>query len=162
MGHGWREEGESRPRDQAIRLISQDAIDYLSREIMFLREKIDAKRQAIDSLIRQERKARKGQQIANRIEGENYGESTPESAHVRLCDFQVDRRGSPHRASPSRSSKRAPRRPSGIGTDATRYCVAEHLERTCRDQIAQCVWFRLHRRHLFLLHCACTCEGRLR
>lgn len=52
----------------------QDAIEYFSRQIKFLRDKIDAKRQAIDSLIRQERKARKGGQRASRIEGENYGE----------------------------------------------------------------------------------------
>jgi len=52
----------------------QDAIDYLSREIKFLRDKIDTKRQAIDSLIRQERRAKKGQERASRVEGENYGE----------------------------------------------------------------------------------------
>lgn len=57
------------------RLTRQDAIDYYAKEIKFLRDKIDAKRQAIDSLLRQERKARKGGRPAPRIEGENYGAS---------------------------------------------------------------------------------------
>lgn len=56
-------------------LIIQDAIDYYAKEIKFLRDKIDTKRQAIDSLLRQERKARKGGRPAPRIEGENYGAS---------------------------------------------------------------------------------------
>jgi hypothetical protein len=53
--------------------LSSFEVDYFAREIKFLRDKIDAKRQAIDSLIKQERKARKGGQRNSRIEGENYG-----------------------------------------------------------------------------------------
>jgi hypothetical protein len=45
-----------------------DAIDHLAKQTKFLRDKIDDKRRAIDSLQRQQRK-RKG----TRIEGENYG-----------------------------------------------------------------------------------------
>lgn len=45
-----------------------DAIDHLAKQTKFLRDKIDEKRRAIDSLQRQQRK-RKG----TRIEGENYG-----------------------------------------------------------------------------------------
>ena len=52
----------------------QDAIAYLSKEIKFLRDRIDTKRQAIDSLLRQERRARKGGKPISRVEGENYGE----------------------------------------------------------------------------------------
>ena len=59
----------------AISSNSQDAIDYLAKEINFLRQRIDAKRQAIDSLLRQERRARKGGKLTERIEGENYGPS---------------------------------------------------------------------------------------
>ncbi|WRT70828.1 uncharacterized protein IL334_007827 [Kwoniella shivajii] len=51
----------------------KDAIDYHAKEIKFLRDKIDVKRQAIDSLLRKERHARKKGQNAQRIEGENYG-----------------------------------------------------------------------------------------
>ncbi|ORY28026.1 hypothetical protein BCR39DRAFT_576859 [Naematelia encephala] len=50
-----------------------DAIDYLAKEIKFLRDRIDTKRHAIDSLLKQERKARKGGKPVARIEGENYG-----------------------------------------------------------------------------------------
>lgn len=55
-----------------------DKIDYLANEIKFLRDKIDAKRQYIDSLLRRERKARKmpfksSNQVEERIEGETYG-----------------------------------------------------------------------------------------
>ncbi|WWD20826.1 hypothetical protein CI109_105303 [Kwoniella shandongensis] len=51
----------------------KDAIDYHAKEIKYLRDKIDAKRQVIDSLLRKERHARKGNKPVNRIEGENYG-----------------------------------------------------------------------------------------
>ncbi|WWC98281.1 hypothetical protein V866_005172 [Kwoniella sp. B9012] len=53
--------------------VKKDAIDYHAKEIKFLREKIDTKRQAIDSLLRKERHARKKGGNGNRIEGENYG-----------------------------------------------------------------------------------------
>nr|XP_019007829.1 uncharacterized protein I206_07463 [Kwoniella pini CBS 10737]OCF46610.1 hypothetical protein I206_07463 [Kwoniella pini CBS 10737] len=54
--------------------MKKDAIDYHAKEIKFLRDKIDAKRAAIDSLLRKERHARKkGNQNVSRIEGENYG-----------------------------------------------------------------------------------------
>ena len=69
----------------------QDAIDYLAKKIKFLRDRIDAKRQAVDSLLRQERRARKGGQRASRIEGENYGGSHLSSFQLtlhRLCHFQ--------------------------------------------------------------------------
>ncbi len=58
-------------------MLDQDAIDYLAKEIKFLRDRIDAKRQATDSLLRQERRARKGGKPTERIEGENYGELDP-------------------------------------------------------------------------------------
>ncbi|WVQ95300.1 hypothetical protein IAU59_002395 [Kwoniella sp. CBS 9459] len=52
----------------------KDAIDYHAKEIKFLRDRIDVKRQAIDSLLRKERHARKkGNKSGGRIEGENYG-----------------------------------------------------------------------------------------
>jgi hypothetical protein len=51
---------------------TQDAIEYHSKEIKFLRDKIDAKRQSIDSLIKRQRDARKGR--AEKVQGENYGE----------------------------------------------------------------------------------------
>ncbi|OCF35877.1 hypothetical protein I316_02370 [Kwoniella heveanensis BCC8398] len=52
----------------------KDAIDYHAKEIKFLRDRIDVKRQAIDSLLRKERNARKkGNKSGGRIEGENYG-----------------------------------------------------------------------------------------
>ncbi|ODN77914.1 hypothetical protein L202_05019 [Cryptococcus amylolentus CBS 6039] len=54
----------------------KDAIDYYAKEIKHLRDKIDAKRAAIDSLIRKERHARKakgGKGVVSRVEGENYG-----------------------------------------------------------------------------------------
>jgi hypothetical protein len=50
----------------------KDAIDHLAKKIHGLRDKIDAKRQAIDSLIKTERRARK-QGKQDRIQGENYG-----------------------------------------------------------------------------------------
>ncbi|KLT38381.1 DUF221-domain-containing protein [Cutaneotrichosporon oleaginosum] len=50
-----------------------DAIDYFAKQVKFLRDKIDARREVIDSLIRQERKARKQGKPMQRIEGENYG-----------------------------------------------------------------------------------------
>ncbi|OWZ50389.1 hypothetical protein C368_06530 [Cryptococcus neoformans 125.91] len=54
--------------------VKKDAIDYHAKEIKFLRDRIDAKRQAIDSLLRKERHARKkGNKVINRVEGENYG-----------------------------------------------------------------------------------------
>lgn len=51
----------------------QDAIDYLAQQIKFLRDKIDDKRRSIDSLLKQERKARKTGKAISRVEGENYG-----------------------------------------------------------------------------------------
>jgi hypothetical protein len=52
----------------------KDAIDHLAKKIHSLRDKIDAKRQAIDSLIKTERRARKqGKQQEAKIQGENYG-----------------------------------------------------------------------------------------
>ncbi|EIW65454.1 hypothetical protein TREMEDRAFT_46183, partial [Tremella mesenterica DSM 1558] len=51
----------------------RDAIDYLAKQIKFLRDRIDAKRKAVESLIRRERKARKGGAPLQRVEGENYG-----------------------------------------------------------------------------------------
>lgn len=51
----------------------QDAIDYLANQIKYTREKVDTKRRQIDSLLKQERKARKGNQPTQRVEGENYG-----------------------------------------------------------------------------------------
>ncbi|KAK4687006.1 calcium permeable stress-gated cation channel, partial [Tremellales sp. Uapishka_1] len=52
----------------------KDAIDYHAKEIKFLREKIDAKRQAIDSLIKSERRQRNGRhQKTVKVQGENYG-----------------------------------------------------------------------------------------
>ncbi|WVQ86148.1 hypothetical protein IAT38_008316 [Cryptococcus sp. DSM 104549] len=51
----------------------KDAIDYHAKQIKFLRDNIDTRRQAIDSLIRKERHARKGKEVVSRIEGENYG-----------------------------------------------------------------------------------------
>ncbi|WVR08713.1 hypothetical protein IAU60_005771 [Kwoniella sp. DSM 27419] len=54
--------------------VKKDAIDYHAKEIKFLRDRIDAKRAAIDSLMRKERSARKKNgKGASRIEGENYG-----------------------------------------------------------------------------------------
>ncbi|KIR52730.1 hypothetical protein I315_04593 [Cryptococcus gattii Ru294] len=54
--------------------VKKDAIDYHAKEIKFLRDRIDAKRHAIDSLLRKERHARKkGNKMVNRVEGENYG-----------------------------------------------------------------------------------------
>ena len=50
----------------------KDAIDHLAKKIHALRDQIDAKRQAIDSLIKTERRARK-QGKQDRIQGENYG-----------------------------------------------------------------------------------------
>lgn len=54
-----------------------DKIEYLANEIKYLRDKVDAKRQYIDSLLKRERKARKhpfkSGQIEERIEGETYG-----------------------------------------------------------------------------------------
>lgn len=54
----------------------RDAIDHLAQKIHSLRDRIDAKRQAIDSLIKTERRARKQgkqQQQGPKIQGENYG-----------------------------------------------------------------------------------------
>ncbi|WWC92437.1 uncharacterized protein L201_007395 [Kwoniella dendrophila CBS 6074] len=54
--------------------VKKDAIDYHAKEIKFLRERIDVKRDAINSLLRKERNARKkGNKNASRVEGENYG-----------------------------------------------------------------------------------------
>ncbi len=50
-----------------------DAIDYYAKQVKYLRDKVDARREVIDSLIRQERKARKQGKPMQRIEGENYG-----------------------------------------------------------------------------------------
>lgn len=50
-----------------------DAIDYYAKQIKYLRDKVDARRQVIDSLIRQERKAFKSGKPIQRVEGENYG-----------------------------------------------------------------------------------------
>jgi hypothetical protein len=78
----------------------KDAIEYLSKEIKFLRDRIDSKRQAIDSLLRQERRARKGGQPTQRVEGENYGGCPPQPSDgaelVRFCDVQNYHRSSPH------------------------------------------------------------------
>lgn len=51
----------------------RDAIDHLAKKIHSLRDRIDTKRQAIDSLIKTERKARKQGKQATKIQGENYG-----------------------------------------------------------------------------------------
>jgi hypothetical protein len=51
----------------------KDAIDHLAKKIHSLRDKIDAKRQAIDSLIKTERRARKQGKQEQKIQGENYG-----------------------------------------------------------------------------------------
>ncbi|KAL7420784.1 hypothetical protein Q5752_004736 [Cryptotrichosporon argae] len=52
----------------------KDAIDYLAKQIKYLRDKVDERRAAIDSLLRKERKSRKsGRQGQPQIEGENYG-----------------------------------------------------------------------------------------
>ncbi|WVN89065.1 uncharacterized protein L203_104281 [Cryptococcus depauperatus CBS 7841] len=53
--------------------VKKDAIDYHAKEIKFLRDKIDAKRATINTLIRKERHARKGNKVVSRVEGENYG-----------------------------------------------------------------------------------------
>ncbi|GMK57068.1 hypothetical protein CspeluHIS016_0309080 [Cutaneotrichosporon spelunceum] len=50
-----------------------DSIDYYAKQVKYLRDKIDARREVIDSLIRRERKAsRQGKQV-QRVEGESYG-----------------------------------------------------------------------------------------
>ncbi|TXT12955.1 hypothetical protein VHUM_01356 [Vanrija humicola] len=50
-----------------------DAIDYLAKQIKFLRDKIDQQRQYIDSLVRQVKSAKKGGRPPPRIEGDNFG-----------------------------------------------------------------------------------------
>ncbi|KAL1412499.1 hypothetical protein Q8F55_000244 [Vanrija albida] len=50
-----------------------DAIDYLAKQIKFLRDKVDQQRQYIDSLIRQVKTAKKGGRPPPRIEGDNFG-----------------------------------------------------------------------------------------
>ncbi|BEJ11918.1 hypothetical protein CspHIS471_0203780 [Cutaneotrichosporon sp. HIS471] len=50
-----------------------DAIDYYAKQVKYLRDKVDARREVIDSLIRQERKAYKQGKQMQRVEGENYG-----------------------------------------------------------------------------------------
>lgn len=50
----------------------QDAIDYYSKKVKFLRDKIDQKRADIDALIRRDRHARKTKKEV-KPHGENYG-----------------------------------------------------------------------------------------
>lgn len=52
---------------------TKDAIDHLAKKVHTLRDRIDVKRQAIDSLIKTERRARKQGKQGDRIQGENYG-----------------------------------------------------------------------------------------
>jgi hypothetical protein len=49
-----------------------DAIDYYAKQIKFLRDQVDDRRAKVHSLIKQERKARKGGK-SMRLEGEDYG-----------------------------------------------------------------------------------------
>lgn len=73
MGMGGQKKVSSSLGQSRAAADMQDAIDYLAQQIKFLRDKIDEKRAAIDSLLRQERKARKTGKPTSRVEGENYG-----------------------------------------------------------------------------------------
>lgn len=55
---------------------SMDAIEYYSKKVKFLRDKIDAKRADIEAMIRKDRHARKfGMKSRGEVRphGENYG-----------------------------------------------------------------------------------------
>lgn len=52
----------------------QDAIEFHSREINFLKQKIEAKRSDIEQLIRRDRHARKQHKQNVKPHGESYGE----------------------------------------------------------------------------------------
>lgn len=50
-----------------------DAIDYYAKQIKFLHDNVEERRSVINSLLKKERKARKGGARPPRVEGENYG-----------------------------------------------------------------------------------------